>query len=200
MAEGLPEVNLLPKYERESSIKYLLFIIFIVLMLIFHLFIGIYYFITKSNLEAVKDEYTQLNEQLNILTAELKQLEDGGNSSLGQAVTIVEQHEIPTSNFITELDSLLPNNGYLSEYEYENGDTKVVAHFETLDTVANYTTELTTSDYITDTKVDEVETFMLKDEEADEDIEQFDLIPRYEANFSLIVNKQQLKGESSEDE
>lgn len=88
----------------------------------------------------------------------------------------------------------------MSEYEYGNQVTEVFAHFEKFDTVANYTTELTTSDYILDTKVDKVESFGLKEEVPEENIVNFNVIPRYEAEFTLDINKQKLKGESEEDE
>lgn len=198
MPEELPDINLLPKIERDSSSKNILLLTIIALILLSYIMIGFYYFYTKKQLETVTEEHTTINEQVTLKTTELEQLE-GGSSSLGKAISFVENYEIPTSSFIKELDFLLPDHSYLTEYTYQNGNTTVTVSFETLDKIADYTTKLTNSDYIIDTKVDTVETVVIGDA-VDEDSEQFEVIPRYETNFTLIANKQQLKGESTEDE
>ena len=195
MPQELPDINLLPKYEGQASSKNMLLVIFIALILISYIVIGIFYFITKSKLEAVNEEHTHIDEQVSELSVELQQLETGG-SSLEQAYSFVEYYEIPTSHFIEELDFLLPSNSYLSSYEYNNGETNISVHFETLDKVAEYTSELTTLDYILDARVDDVETFAL---EAEDNIGVFNVIDRYQSHFSLLVHKQKLKGAVLED-
>lgn len=198
MPEGLPDINLLPKIERESTSKNLYIFIFIAIILVSYLLIGFYYFHTKKQLKEVNEEYSTLDEVVILKTAKLEELESG-SSSLEQAITFVENYNIPTSSFITELDDLLPNNSYLSEYEYNNGATNIIVNFETLDKVAEYTTKLTNSDFISDTKVDEVETYSFG-EETDTENTQLNSMPRYQTSFSLIANKEKLKGESTEED
>lgn len=197
MPERLPDINLLPKFERESYTKNLIILILIALIIISYILIGFYYFYTKKQLETLNENYSNLNEEVHLKTTELEQLQSG-SSLLEQAISFVENFQIPTSIFITELDNLLPDNSYLSEYQYNNGSTNITVNFESLDKVAQYTTSLTNSNYIIDTKVDQVETFSLG--ESNEVEEQFDTIPRYRTNFTLITDKQKLKGESTEDD
>lgn len=197
MPERLPDINLLPKIERESYTKNLIILILIALIIISYILIGFYYFYTKKQLETLNENYSNLNEEVHLKTTELEQLQSG-SSLLEQAISFVENFQIPTSIFITELDNLLPDNSYLSEYQYNNGSTNITVNFESLDKVAQYTTSLTNSNYIIDTKVDQVETFTLG--ESNEVEEQFDTIPRYRTNFTLITDKQKLKGESTEDD
>lgn len=197
MPERLPDINLLPKIERESYTKNLIILILIALIIISYILIGFYYFYTKKQLETLNENYSSLNEEVHLKTTELEQLQSG-SSLLEQAISFVENFQIPTSIFITELDNLLPDNSYLSEYQYNNGSTNITVNFESLDKVAQYTTSLTNSNYIVDTKVDQVETFTLG--ESNEVEEQFDTIPRYRTNFTLITDKQKLKGESTEDD
>lgn len=197
MPERLPDINLLPKIERESYTKNLIILILIALIIISYILIGFYYFYTKKQLETLNENYSNLNEEVHLKTTELEQLQSG-SSLLEQAISFVENFQIPTSIFITELDNLLPDNSYLSEYQYNNGSTNITVNFESLDKVAQYTTSLTNSNYIVDTKVDQVETFSLG--ESNEVEEQFDTIPRYRTNFTLITDKQKLKGESTEDD
>lgn len=199
MPEGLPDINLLPKYERQSPGTFYVFITMIIIILLSFILLGFFYFTTKNKLQTKEAEYEELSLEVEELQAQVQQHETGG-TSLEQAVAFVENYNFPTSNFITELNDLLPEHSYLSEYEYGNQVTEVFAHFEKFDTVANYTTELTTSDYILDTKVDKVESFGLKEEVPEENIVNFNVIPRYEAEFTLDINKQKLKGESEEDD
>ena len=200
MPEGLPDINLLPKYERQSASTYYVFIAMIIILFTSLLFLGCYFFLTKHKLQETEAKYEQLNIEAEGLKAQVEQLESGGTPSLEQAVSFVESHSIPTSVFITELNDLLPEQSYLSEYEYGSQVAKVTVDFETLDIVAGYTTKLIKSDLIKDTKIDEVETFVLKEEEQEENQVMFDTIPRYKTVFTLQVDKQKLKGESREDE
>src|SRR5690625_1283170 len=185
MPEGLPDVNLLPKYERQRSGGMIIFIAFIIFIFIAYILLGTYYFTTKNKMATIDTTHEQLVEEKETLETQVEQLEAEGSPSLDQMIDFVENHNIPTSSFITELDYFLPDHSYLSEYEYGSQEAKVSIHFETLDTVANYTTKLTMSDYIIDTKVDVVETFMLEEDKQD-----FDTIPRYDADFILQINQQ----------
>lgn len=200
MPEGLPNVNLLPQYERERSSNYIFFLIFIIVILLAYIFLGVYYFTTKGKLEAVSAEVQQLTEERNQLEIKVAELETDGSSSLEQAVSFVEQYELPTSELIVELDNILPDHSYLMEYAYDAHVTKVNAHFETLDTLAEYTSSLLASDFIQDVKADSIEAFTLKEELDSETTNDFHVIPRYEGEFSLVIDKLTLKGESAEDE
>jgi|SRR5690625_3571851 len=198
MPDRLPDVNLLPKYERQSAGAFYLFLAIIILTLLAYGFIGVYYFTTKSKLTNAEATYTELSEKADGLRAQVDELETGG-TGLAQAVTFAENYNIPTSILIEELNEYLPERGYLSEYSYSNQVAEVTTHFEALDVVAGYTTDLLTSDYIRDTKVDNIETFLLKEEENATTVD-FSTIPRYESKFTLQINKQNLKGASREDE
>src|SRR5699024_201660 len=123
-------------------------------------------------------------------------LETDEGSAYEQAVAFAEYYSVPTSFLITELNRLLPDDSYLSDYTYSTSEVKIVSHFETLDTLANYTTKLMNSDFLTDVKVESINTFTLKEEETEDDATQFDVIPRYDGDFSLTINKQKIKEES----
>lgn len=200
MPEGLPNVNLLPQYERERSSNYIFFLIFIIVIISAFIFLSVYYFTTKNKLEATNAEVQQLTEQRNLLEIKVAELETDGSSSLEQAVSFVEQYELPTSELIVELDNILPDHSYLMEYEYDAHETKVKAHFETLDKMADYTSSLLASEFIQDVKANSIESFTLKEELDNDTTNDFNVIPRYEGEFSLVIDKLTLKGESAEDE
>lgn len=200
MPDRLPEINLLPEFRHESRTQSILFLIFVALVLIAFAFMGYLYFSTKSKLATTTSEVSELTEQRDLLTAQKNQLEADETSAYEDAVHFVENYAIPTSVIVTELNRLLPEEGFLSEYDYNSSGVKVVSHFETLDDVAGYTTKLINSEYFTDTKVESIETFALKEEEGDDGQVLFNVIPRYESDFSLLINKHKIKEESLRDE
>lgn len=200
MPERLPNINLLPEFRRDSNIQPIIFYLFLALILLSFILIGYFYFTTKSKLEAAQSEVQTLTEQRDTLFAEKTELETDQGSAYEQAVKFAERYAIPTSQLLVELDRLLPDDSYLSGYEYNTSELLVTTHFETLDTVAQYTTNLLNSSYFTDTKVNTIEAFSLKEEDTDDDEENLERVPRYESEFSLSIDKQVLKEGESEDE
>lgn len=205
------EINLLPQYERKSQNLFYYFLLFLIVILISYSLFGFYYFSTKSKVKAVDIKQAELNVDMEELDMELNQETADETLSIEQAVLFAENYNIPTSTLILELNDLLPEQSYLSDYTYSNKVSNIIVHFETLDAIANYTSDLTTTDFLEDAKVNGISTFELKedadqdedeyeDEEIVEDEIQFDIIPRYEADFTLDINKEKLKGEQDLDE
>lgn len=196
----LPDVNLLPQYERHSSVASVIFIVSTVVIVLAFCLLGFFYFKTKSDLQTVEAEYSEVNNQVEILQAEWDKLAKDDTSSIEQAIAFIENYTIPTSRFIVEINELLPEQGYLKEYVYENQVVKPKIHVETLDAVADYTTALLSSEFIIDTKVNRAKAFTVKDEGLTDSEVNFDTIPRFEADFTLEINKTRLKEEALEDE
>ena len=200
MPERLPEINLLPEYRRDSHLLSIVYYIFIALILLSFVALGYFYFSTKSKFETLSQEATELTEKRDLLAAEKEELESDDGSAYEQAVRFAQNYAVPTSKLIDELNHLLPDNSYLSDYSYRSSEVTILSHFETLDKVAQYTNLLNRSDYISDAKVNSINTFSLKEEETEEESVQFEVIPRYESDFSLTIDKRMLKEESTEDE
>ena len=200
MPERLPEINLLPEYRRDSHLLSIVYYIFIALILLSFVALGYFYFSTKSKFEKLSQEATELTEKRDLLAAEKEELESDDGSAYEQAVRFAQNYAVPTSKLIDELNHLLPENSYLSNYDYSSSGVNIQSHFETLDAVAQYTNLLTNSELISDTKVDSINTFTLKEEETEDVSTQFNTIPRYESDFSLTINKRKLKEESTNNE
>lgn len=200
MPGRLPEINLLPEFRRDNHIQSFFFYLFVVLILLSFVVIGYFYFTTNSKLETLSQQSSELSEQRDLLAAQKAELESDKGSAYEQAVTFVQNYAVPTSTLIVELNHLLPENSYLSNYDYSSSGVNIQSHFETLDAVAQYTNLLTNSELISDTKVDSINTFTLKEEETEDVSTQFNTIPRYESDFSLTINKRKLKEESTNNE
>lgn len=199
MPHQLKDVNLLPTVKRPKESTPYLMILSMVIVLGLFIFLGVHYFMTKSKLETKEAEYEQLQEEVEILQAEVeaKQKDENDGAHLSKAINFTKGHYVPTSIFIEELFDLLPDDSYLSEYNYGNEEADIEVHVETLDQVAEYTSKLNHSPYIIDTKLNDVESFTLKNE-ADSD--PYEEIPRYETHFTLQIDKMRLKEAEEDDE
>lgn len=192
--KDLPDINLLPPYQREGRRLYYLFIFLLICLLIAYVYIGYDYFTTKSHLSDVDDEYAILSDEYDELEERVNQ-KQAEESNLADAVAFVENYNMPAAIFIEELNDLIPDNNYLSEYQYSSQEAQIVTHFESLDLISRYTTDLLAFNYVQDVKVDQINTIELKDED---ELESFSIIPRYEADFSLQIDKHELKKGATE--
>lgn len=189
----LPDINLLPEYERENSLLYILFWIGLIISFILFGVLGYFYFTEKNSmketdslLQELYDEKSQLEEQLAALTTEEE------TDSIVNAATFIENHLIPTSAFIDELITLLPENGYLSNYNYTYQSVDIETQFETMGEAADYVSALLASNYVKDAMINEIYTFELSSEEneaGENEEEMFNVIPRYNVSYTIDVDQ-----------
>lgn len=201
----LPDINLLPKYEKQNSVTYILFIIGLVIVILLFGVLLYIYFSSKSSLEDTEQNLTQLNQEKTILEERLNNANsDDDTGTLESAVEYAELHIIPTSNFIDELFEILPENGYLSNYNYGYQSVDIETQFETMSDAAAYVAELNRSESVRNIVVNEISTFELSatgetEEEINEE-ELFETIPRYNVSYSIDVNQEYLKREELKNE
>lgn len=199
MPNHLPEVNLLPKHERSSSSYFQMFIGLIIILILAYGLLGFYYFTSKSQLKEEQATYTQVISDNEVLQAQIDQSTSSDDVNLADVLSFIEGHDMRTSYLLEEVDELLPEDSYLSEYVYDNYEGALTVHFETLDDVAQYTKKLTESSFSTDVLVDEVGTFKPRDnEETNEEILLHN--PRYETTFTIDIEKDTLRGGLVHDE
>lgn len=193
----LPDINLLPKYERQSSFSSIIFFIGLVICLLLFAVMLFFYFDTKGDIKAANVDLQRLNEQKTLLEAKLAahDMEDSG-VMFENAVRYAEHHIIPTSYFIDELITLLPENSYLSHYNYSGQIVEIDTQFETMTAAATYVAKLNKSDYVKDVKVNQMDAFEFEPLE-DED---FNSIPRYHVRYSIDVKQSKLREGGKADE
>ena len=198
----LPDINLLPDYERQSSLLYVLFWIGLVICFILFGVLGYFYFTEKSSLEDMEKQLQQVNDEKMILEEKLASSNsEDETGTLENAVLYAENHLIPTSKFIDELLTLLPENGYLSNYYYNYQSVDIETQLETMSDAAAYVVALEQSDYVKDIKVNNMDIFELGNEENSvEGEEVFDMIPRYNVSYSINVDQLYMKEEGEGDE
>ncbi|WP_026906456.1 PilN domain-containing protein [Paucisalibacillus globulus] len=186
----LPEINLLPKIERQSSVHYIIFLSGLIICLLLFSALIYFYLNAKSDLNEVNRNISQLEQEKTILEQRINNLDTGDETDVFEKVaTFVEQQIIPTSNFIDELLVLLPEHGYLSNYAYNYQSVQIETQFETMTAAADYVEDLNSSDYIKNVQVNTMNTFELGDAQDDNE-EIYSTIPRYTVNITIEVDEQ----------
>ena len=187
-----PDINLLPKYERQRSILSIIFISGFVIWLLVASLLTYQYVHTKSALKQINAQVEELTEKKANLEREAAAMQSFEQASLASAVEYAESVTFPTSRLIDNLIELLPEHSYFSNYDYNEGEVKIQSQFETMDVAAEYVAKLVASDYINEVKVEKVESF---DIEGSDQI-RFNTLPRYDVTQLLQANIQKLKEEA----
>lgn len=191
-----PDINLLPKYERQSSFISIIFISAFVIWLLITALLIYQYVSTKSSLKQVNTQVEQLTEKKTNLEQEVAAMQSVERASLASAVEYAESVTFPTSRLIDNLINSLPEHAYFSNYDYNEGEIKIQSQFETMDVAADYVAKLVASDFINDVKIEKVEAF---DIEGSDQIS-FNTVPRYDVTQLLQANIEKLKEEADSDE
>ena len=191
-----PDINLLPKYERQSSFISIIFISAFVIWLLITALLIYQYVSTKSSLKQVNTQVEQLTEKKTNLEQEVAAMQSVEQESLASAVEYAESVTFPTSRLIDSLINSLPEHSYFTNYDYNEGEIKIQSQFETMDVAADYVAKLVASDYINEVKVEKVEAF---DIEGSDQI-RFNTLPRYDVTQLLQANIEKLKEEADSDE
>ncbi|MEK5322769.1 PilN domain-containing protein [Aeribacillus sp. FSL M8-0254] len=197
----IPEINLLPKSERQSSSFLIIFISFLIVWLICLSIIVYQYIHTKNEKKLADTRIENLKMDKEILETQVENQKNGQSGSLEEAVAKAEELTAPTSHLIEELLELLPNHSYLSHYEYENKQLSIQTQFESLDVAASYVAKLVSSPLFTNVRIKEIKTFTFEEaseEQADE--EMFKEIPRYDVNIILETHSSALEDENGGEE
>ncbi|MEN2467097.1 PilN domain-containing protein [Ornithinibacillus sp. JPR2-1] len=190
----LPEVDLLPKIERQNSALYLLFVSGLLLFLLLLLVFIYSFFTTKHALGEIEQNLAEVNEEKTMLLEQVTSLKESNDKdTYGQAMAYAEHQIIPTSRFIDELIALLPESGYLSSYTYNYQSVTIETQLETMSDVAAYFSELNASPFITDVKVNQMNTFDITSYQDRTDM--YELIPRYTVNYTIDVDQRYMKEE-----
>ncbi|MBS3682030.1 PilN domain-containing protein [Ornithinibacillus massiliensis] len=190
----LPEVDLLPKIERQNSAVYILFVSGLLLFLLLLLVFIYSFFTTKHALGEVEQNLAEVNEEKTVLLERITSLKESNDKdTYGQVMAYTEHQIIPTSRFIDEIIALLPESGYLSSYTYNYQSVTIETQLETMSDVAAYFSELNASPFITDVKVNQMNTFDINSNQDRTDM--YEVIPRYTVNYTIDVDQRYMKEE-----
>lgn len=189
----VPEINLLPQFERRKSSKLLAIIGAIVIGLLL-VFLCFQFFTLKKDIKILESEETQLVEERDLLSAEVSTLDTVEQGSHSSSVAFVESVSYPVSPLIDEIYSLIESNSYMRSYQFGETGILLSADFETMNEISSLIEKLLNSAYFSDVKVENLSTFEPPGEQNTEleDEVNFDVQWRYSATIQLDINESYL--------
>jgi hypothetical protein len=183
----VPEINLLPKMERQKSNSILIIGIGSMLFVTILLFLLIQYFSVKRDIETLTAEETYSAAEREDLTQLVDGLNMSGQDNLQESVTFADRVSKPVSPLLIEVNSLMEEHTYLRQYEFIEQTIKITLDVETMQNLSIFIDKLLNSNYFTDVKVERVTNFDLSNS-AESTEKKFDIIPRYSAILNLDID------------
>ena len=184
----IPDINLIPKVERNQQGSRLLYsILAIVTLLVLSLFVW-QFFSANAKITELQTEETNLIAQRDQLAADLTNLQPNNQGSLEQSLQFVERVSYPVSPLMTEIQALQPSNSYLRNYNFSPQSVSISIDFETLSDVSTYVARLSNSSYFTDGQVLSITNSGLGEDLATDGETNFDVIPRQSVEITLLIN------------
>lgn len=195
----LVEVNLLTAKEKKDVTKW--FLAATIVILLFSSFI-----LLKVSNDRVQNDIDDLEKERAIVLAELTEIEQISQEKpvsfaeqLAISIIELERVVIPSSQLLEEVVRLLPDRGYLMDFNFDHPDTVMFqARFDQIGAVAAYNYELTESRYIDSAILYNINTEVVGNEAGTEPELEInmdnDFLPRYIAYFELKVNRSEFLG------
>lgn len=190
----IPNINLLPKLEKERSGPIWLYIVSIVVVAIILALFIMQYFGAKSDLTSLIAQQQELTTERDDLQMQLSVLQGMNQGSLEQSVQYVENVSYPVTPLVNETNNLLPDFSYLRSYVFSEESVVITVDFETMTAISDYLESLLASPFFTDTQLASVSNFEVDPNaktEEDNDAK-YSQIPRYTTSITLSINKSYL--------
>ncbi|KAB2334083.1 fimbrial assembly protein [Bacillus mesophilum] len=190
----LVDINLLPQKEKKTKASYIVLLASILIVLIIA---AIFFFIIQDRKQSIADTEQQLAQTTELLEAKRAKLENYQSSNsvtdLQNAITWADQQPYNVVYMLQELTKLLPERGFISEFEMnEDHAVNQQVQFDTKSEAAYYLSLLTSVQWIEEAVLTEAQTADLTDQENESAVSD-DIVPRYIANYEMRINVPALK-------
>jgi len=190
----LVDINLIPEKQKKSFMFLFLALMLVLLAVAGAAYLYVYYGQTKQQLEILQ---TQIDDTKLLRTLQEKKIEDYTTSTaveeLHHAITWTEELPISTVALIRHLSGLLPERGFVLNFNYtDTGPVHITVQFDTSTEAAYYLKSLKDSPFIERVDLASLVTSPSEDNPDTKGLTSF-LLPRYIAQFNLQVNKAALK-------
>ncbi|OXT18950.1 hypothetical protein B9K06_00920 [Bacillus sp. OG2] len=183
----LVEINLLQKKEQQRSF---LLITAMALLLVVCLIFAAFYFIGSHYSSKIESAQTRINdarETASAIEAQLNEFESSNSAQiLQESVEWAKEYPVKSVPLLRKLTQLLPERGFIQAFTYEqSGIVQLAVQFDSSREAAYYLNSLHGSAWIQDAAISSVTT---GDQDTLPDDEGTDYLPRYLAEFEIIIN------------
>ncbi|MCM3663834.1 hypothetical protein M3204_05430 [Mesobacillus subterraneus] len=188
----LVEINLLPKKEPKTSA---LFAITLFLLFLFAIGASLVFWqarINEASLQELDREIEAVQKLNTALQSKITEKENSDSfAELQSAVIWAEEFTPETVRLLRSLIALLPEQGFIQFFNYQDkGTVKVRIQVESSRDAAYFLSSLKQSEWVRNASVFSIEA-VKKDETAkDKDIESAAVMPAYFAEFEISFNKE----------
>ncbi|UYZ20930.1 hypothetical protein [Mesobacillus jeotgali] len=196
----LVEINLLPKKEHRKSSQLIIAAITI-------LFIAITFSIIYLQGSSYENEMKQVDQKisnlqkLNNLQQEKLAEENAGNSviKLQEAVQWAEKYPVQTVPIVRNIISLLPERGFIQNFEYSNMDSILVSiQYDASRDAAFYLSSLKQSEWVKEAELLNVVALEISDDAEENNSSDGVTLPRYSADYKIVYRPEFFKLEAGE--
>ncbi|KAB2338718.1 hypothetical protein F7731_03990 [Cytobacillus depressus] len=195
----LVEINLLPKKESRNTSFFMLVGAFALILLIgicVTVWIGQGY---KAKIESVAKQQTATQELIAAEEEKVANVESLNSlEELKKAVAWAEDYPIKTVPILRKFTQLLPERGFIQTLSYEeSGNIVITLQFDTSREASYYLKSMLDSEWIEDATINSLTTNELTKEDNAEaasiESEQREILPRYIAEYEVVLNRSILK-------
>jgi type IV pilus assembly protein PilN len=201
----LVEINLLPKKEHKKSSQLIIAILILLFFTVSSAFIYIQGNSYSSKIESVDKQIESLQKLNAAQQAKMTDVEAGNSAvKLQAAVEWAEQYPMDTVPLMQNIIALLPERGFIKNFEYSNLDSVLITiQFDTTRDAAFYLSSLKQSEWVEEAVLLNVIAERLTEEtEAGEtgssiiDSEDADSLPRYSVQYKITFSPEYFNRES----
>lgn len=201
----LVEINLLPKKEQKNIANYLIASIILLILVVGGLFLFVQLESTKGKLNSLQN---QLETTKALRTIEEEKLEKFETSSsvndLERTIQFTEELQVKTVPLVRQITELLPERGFLQNLSYlYDGSVTITVQFDTSREAAYYLKALTETNTFSEASLlslSTLSTFSQAEITERTELPNQDYMPRYIAQYQLMINKEVIKAEQKEGE
>ena len=124
------------------------------------------------------------------LESSIIELDEPIKIDLATSVEFVESVSYPVSPLLVEVNKYVNENTYLRNYVFSESTIKFSVDFETLAEVVAYVSDLSSSAYFQDVKVEQIYTFdpTPSNEEEEEETESFEKVERFANELTVVID------------
>jgi type IV pilus assembly protein PilN len=196
----LVEINLLPKKEHRKSSQLIIAAITLLLIAITISIIFLQGSSYENKMKQVDQKISNL-QKLNNLQQEKLAEENAGNSviKLQEAVQWAEKYPVQTVPIVRNIISLLPERGFIQNFEYSNMDSILVTiQYDASRDAAFYLSSLKQSEWVKEAELLNVVALEISDDAEENNSTDGVTLPRYSADYKIVYRPEFFKPEAGE--
>lgn len=202
----LVEINLLPKREHKKSSQLIIAILIILFFSISSSIIYIQGNKYNSKMDSIDKQIESLQKLNDAQQAKMTDVEAGNSAvKLQKALKWAEQYPIETVPLMQNIITLLPERGFIQNFEYSNSDSVLITiQFDATRDTAFYLSSLKQSEWVQEAALLNIKAETMEEEKVEgesgtiNNSEKEKILPRYSAEYKITFKPQYFK-QNSED-